>query len=868
MTGSKLILTANQRLASYLKSHPELLSKERAEFNSIQVEPWRAWLNKLYELYQHTHPAASRRLLQAFEANKLWRRLIQQVYPDHEFLNGQGLAELAQSAWDLLSAWNLDYKNLGLQLSPDVQFFQKLCQEYEAVCHKGAYFDHAMLDAFLVDHISQLDITWPTHIELRGFDDISPKMAQILKRLADLNIEILQSESVQVSKIQSCTVAFMKLEDEIQAMIQYAKQVYLTQPEARIGCIVPELHTHRAQIIRVLEAQFEDIPNAFEHINISGGEALISYPLIQTAFNLLEFNNGKLSLSAWTAMILNPYISGAQSEQSQRVMLDIKLRRKRQNEMSVTMVKSIAQTLAPDFHQILNQALHHATQRHKKSNLHEHVNSMVAILQAFGWPGDQPLSSQEYQLLMRFKELLEQVLSLADLCLDISYAEALSELKRLAQQHAFQMQSPPDTRFEILGVLESAGLPFDVVWVMGLNEHNWPAPAKPNPFIPYALQRQEHMPHASNEREWLYAERIQQRLINSGSQVIFSYAQHEGDEPCEISPLLASLEVQAANDLLAFNKVPEYNLSRTLSIESECVLDEQAPALLENEKISGGSGILKDQSDCPFRALAHFRLKARALDQPEPGLTPQERGHILHKSLEKFWNKVKSRAQLARLTEAEKKHYLTDILAEAISDVMFRIGKNLTSRFLELEQQRMIEIILKWLELELERDDFQVLATEQTIEGNIGKLAIRLQVDRIDRMDSGEILLIDYKSSDLSPQTWFGERLEQPQLPIYAILHSEPVAAMAFARIHFEKMGFKGLCADSSGTKGIIKFNPETYDEAAQTWQEQLALWKLHLKKLAEDFCEGKAQLDPREGYITCQDCDLQVLCRVNSMSV
>ena len=48
-----------------------------------------------------------------------------------------------------------------------------------------------------------------------------------------------------------------------------------------------------------------------------------------------------------------------------------------------------------------------------------------------------------------------------------------------------------------LGVLESAGLEFDALWVSGLTDETWPLAAQPNPFIPPALQRKAEIPEAS-----------------------------------------------------------------------------------------------------------------------------------------------------------------------------------------------------------------------------------------------------------------------------------------------------------------------------------------------------------------------------------
>jgi hypothetical protein len=47
-------------------------------------------------------------------------------------------------------------------------------------------------------------------------------------------------------------------------------------------------------------------------------------------------------------------------------------------------------------------------------------------------------------------------------------------------------------------VLESAGIEFDHLWVMGLTDEAWPIHPRPNPFLPLEAQRQARVPEASS----------------------------------------------------------------------------------------------------------------------------------------------------------------------------------------------------------------------------------------------------------------------------------------------------------------------------------------------------------------------------------
>ena len=79
------------------------------------------------------------------------------------------------------------------------------------------------------------------------------------------------------------------------------------------------------------------------------------------------------------------------------------------------------------------------------------------------------------------------------------------------------------------------------------------------------------------------------------------------------------------------------------------------------------------------------------------------------------------------------------------------------------------------------------------IERRIGGQLIRLVIDRIDRLPDGETLIIDYKTGSVKPQKWFGERPEEPQLPLYAVSAGETPAAVVYAVIRSDGCQYLGL---------------------------------------------------------------------------
>ena len=59
---------------------------------------------------------------------------------------------------------------------------------------------------------------------------------------------------------------------------------------------------------------------------------------------------------------------------------------------------------------------------------------------------------------------------------------------------------------------------------------------------------------------------------------------------------------------------------------------------------------------------------------------------------------------------------------------------------------RMAWVLTRWLDIEAQRPPFKVIGTEVALTVNIEALTLNLRADRMDQLDTGEVILIDYKS--------------------------------------------------------------------------------------------------------------------------
>ena len=182
------------------------------------------------------------------------------------------------------------------------------------------------------------------------------------------------------------------------------------------------------------------------------------------------------------------------------------------------------------------------------------------------------------------------------------------------------------------------------------------------------------------------------------------------------------------------------------------------------------------------------------------------------------------------------------------------------SRLRALEQERLLRLVLQWLALEAQRSAaFRVVAAEQEALVDIEGIAVRLRVDRIDELDDGRRIFIDYKTgAKVSPASWAGERIDEPQLPVYAaflpppvfegidedISAAEGIAGVVFARIRLDECAFAGIASEGELLPGVAAltearklFPPAQFPD----WESLIATWRTRIAAIAREIREGHA---------------------------
>src|SRR5216684_1263611 len=825
------VVTPNRRLAQALTGEFDAfqIGKGLTVWEAPDVLPFGAFVERLWEdaFYSELGDKLPLLLTPAQE-QQLW----EQILEGSDLLILPQAAAQCREAWRLLHQWRVE----AGRGNEDHSAFSEWVKQYKK--ETLGDIDAARLPELVAGLLDKLKK--PRLLVAYAFDIVPPQTREFFDACRTHGIEVTEVKPEAQPGV-SKRVSFVSKSVELEAAAKWAR-ARLEEGRARIGVVVPQLAQRRKEVVRVFSRVMRasyPLPGAEKAplpFNVSLGEPLSNYSLVDAALGLLELSFQNVEFARVSGLLRSPFLAGAESEMARRATLDVRLRRNL--EATVGLAKLIAFTgPCPLLRQALEKVFALVGEAGERTPS-EWARHFSALLEAAGFPGERPLDSEEFQTRAKWHEVLGEFARLDRISKSMKERKALETLKKLCADTLFQPESA-DAPIQVLGILESAGLRFDCLWVSGPTDEAWPLAARPNPFIPIALQKKAGIPQASAEGSLALDRRITEEWASSAEEVVFSWPEKEEDRDLAPSPLILSIEKFSA-------LVPDYPRYRDVLFSSkklESFEDAKAPPV-STKQVRGGTRVLADQAACPFRAFARWRLAAEELEEPAPGLDARQRGALLHDLMKHLWASLKDSKALKRDLEPA----IASAAAAAVKE------NRLEGRFAELERERLARLAREWLEIEKARAPFEVAALEERRTLNVAGLELSGRIDRMDRLEKGGHALIDYKTGQATRQAWLGERPDDPQLPLYAVSAPEQIAAVAFARLNPGEMAFRGF----SKEKNIL---PKV--ELYRDWRGLLDQWRKETKELGAAFAAGDARVDPKYALKTCRLCDLQTLCRV-----
>jgi hypothetical protein len=842
LTRGAQVVTSNQRAARTLRHafNRAMQAAGQSRWQPPAILAFDAWAASEWQTLL-LQAKADRVLLNSAQEHALWRAVLAEEDSGPAIRPLDSLAELAAEAWSRVHLYNGRARLRGLGVSTDTRAFERWAAAFDRRCQRERWLTAAQLPAAL----QQSGPAIPSAgLLLVGFDTPPPAYTGLFESLTPV-----AHFQPAVPAPAGSLADFPDETSEIRAAARWTRAVLEASPTARIAIVVPGLSARKAALARVFR---EVLAPGSQHLGearaipyeFSLGDPLAHIPLIATALDLLRWTQHALPLDTVSALLLSPFFGcSLASEATAAAEFDaFELRRLHLLRPELTLDQAIAAVEGSRRRARLSDLLarFRAMRRANASAnagatpnplLQPHAawaDAFRTLLEAVRWT--QRADSSTFQALQRWESALDELATLDFAGVPVTAADALRALERIATQTIFAPESH-DAPVQIVGPLEAAGSAFDALWLLGAGELTWPPASATTPLLPWHLQHALAMPGANAARDRAASRRLTQRLAHSAATVVFSYA------------------ATIANPLWL-----------------ETVRDAPPPPYPADHIARGGAQILQLQAACAFRAFAERRLFASAIDSRDPGLDPLERGSLVHKVMEAFWTGIgqqpaeRNQAALQSLPPSQREALLQSAIDLALSQARHPVRTPWDEAYLNLQRQRLLQLLTPWLDFELTRPPFAVRAQEEQIEARIGPLNLKLRADRIDQTAAGGLIL-DYKTGPAAPSQWLGDRPDAPQLPLYA-LQFEPaqLGGIAFALLRAgEELSLKGFAVGPQ-----VLANPT---KAALPFAAQLKDWRRVLTGLAEDFAAGYAQVDPKRYPDTCTFCGQRLLCRLNPAS-
>ena len=445
------------------------------------------------------------------------------------------------------------------------------------------------------------------------------------------------------------------------------------------------------------------------------------------------------------------------------------------------------------------------------------IERIISAAKSLGWPHAQPDQHTTFVV----HQLKRCFHGWQHNCHPVNFTTFINRLTLIMQQHHIQLthEWKPLT---ILKPEEAFGLTFEHIHLIGFHQDTWPINTSPPHWLPpsahdaYLKQRQ-----TSDDLD---------ALLHASPSVSLS---HVGEVDTCVS-LQSGIQWQQQqhtwSPMTLTHTHEHYQPSKTT--------------------LSFSTSALKTQAQCPFKSLIIHQLNTPNETEPQLGLTPSDRGALVHEVIERLHKTHFDTQNISDQT-------LHKTIAYVLNQWQKRLPTSLSGAFKSIEHRRLAGLLQDWLQHEQQLPQPQRRLIEQSFEYNIQSHSLKLRADRIDKHHDGDVI-IDYKTGLTHPKEWFDERMTEPQLPLYA-LSNESVKGMFIYRIHHSGIDIKGIDIEHDRVVGINTTVPDNI-----SWSTLRTQWQATINNLVQEIKDGLCTITP--SIKGCEYCHLKSVCRINEL--
>lgn len=832
---SSQVVTASRRLSRALAIEfgKQQIAAGKKAWRSPAIFSWQDWLGEWLAGAAAMDDLPTR--ISSHQSQLLWERCLARETSD-PLLNLAALVRQVRETWVRLHEWQVTIDACEKSaIGQDQRLFVRVARNYQSILDRENWVDENGLAELIIRLIRAGQVAIPGKLVLAGFDRIVPQVQSVLDALQEAGSTIDSAVSCSASNDLDL-YAYDNADAEMRAAGAWARHALNQSPGLSIAIISSDLQQDsagRARLIReglVPGWQYSG-PQYAAAVNVSFGMSLRDYPAIDVAMRALRWLHWDLGTRDVSLLLRSSMIGS--SDVSGRARLELFLRQLPDRSWSPQMLLGVVRDLddtadSLDWCRRIGELATQRSELPRRGSPSSWVVVIDDLLRGLNWPGEATLNSVEFQLVNRWRDLLNELARLEIVSASMTFSEVLSRLNTMAGDTVFQAEGDGAV-IHLMGPLEAAGMQFDRIWVCGLTSEHWPPVARPLALVSRELQRQHGMPDAEPQDTMEYARRVLERIIQSAPDIALSYPNTDGDVEQSFTSIL--------RDIHTSSKVPPADPAwhaETLRSVRNTVhsSEDRVPVVTTDELVSGGATTIQRQLSDPISAFAAGRLGVRSLQRISSGLSASMRGNLIHDALDYLYRDLPARSEIAAWQDDE----LQSRIGNAVNSAFARHERYVDPvlrELLLLERSRVQKLLLGLVAVDVGRESFAIARVEQALDVALDGIRIKLRIDRQDRLDDGSLIILDYKTGT-KKRFLDGQREPlQIQLVVYACAVNEEVAGLGLINIDSRSIDFDG--AGRSFT-------------ATDSWDEDLGRWKARVMDAAAQIQRGDVRINMVQG--------------------
>ena len=824
------VVTANRRLARALRQafDEQQLARGLRSWHTPRIIPWSAWPGSLLERCDASGSVPCR--IHPLAAALVWERLLRERAEDR-LLNAQGLARQAQQTWQRLNDWCVPLADLRrYAASEDERLFADVAVAYRQELRSNGWIDVAQATSVASTLVDARAIPVPQRVVYAGFDRLAPAASRLLHSLSKNGAEVQEAPRAErngTARVISCN----DRNAELRAAGLWARRLLEQDASAAVAIVCPGLEQNAPGSARLVREGFapgwQVAGRAHQvAVNVSYGRRLSEYPLIAVALLWLDWTGRGLTTRDVSVLLRAPFIGRMKVDG--RCRLEMALRRVPDRHWRPASVVAALEGAdkgdeSVDWLRRVERLASFESTRATLQSPAAWAARIDQVLQEAGWPGENPLDTVEFQVVNRWRNLLNEFSRLEVVKPRIDLGEAVARISVLAADTIFQPETEPGG-VQLLGTLEAAGLELDHVWICHLDANRWPPSVHPLPLLSRALQRKLGMPDATPADTLDHSKRVLARLVGSAREIALSWPLTEDDVELEASPLLKPYADRGGGEDPGW-----YAHSLAGHDAVAPAAEDPVPPIRPGEKVGRGASVVQRQVTNPFSAFACGRLAVRDLQRFESGLPASTRGNIIHRALQHLYRDLPSSREIQGWADVAVGRI--DSAIDVSLATCMRGADSVLIRLLALERKRLRGMLREFLAAEMHRQPFTVVAVEKSIRLLRHGVDLDLKIDRIDRLEDGTLVVADYKTGLVKSFLDKNGEPKELQLVVYAAAVNEPVGALVLINVDGRDIVYRGAGAEWD------RVPPEQ-------WQGRLDRWKRPVDDALLEIAAGSVQLN------------------------